>query len=176
MMALNDAQIRLIILYMLKAHGIAMSETQLTDALVHERILDYFTMMQHLREMEGSSLIAMYEVRDAMHYTITNDGVEMLKLFSGQIPSVLRDGLNQSAERMLSNSHPERLIHGEVITLDVGRYAAAVRINEGGIPLYEMRIYAGSITQAQSYASKLRSHALELYKMTLDYITDQDQE
>ena len=56
-MYLNDVQIRLVILYTLKCFKVSMTDGDLQSALVWSEILDYFTMMDYLLDMEKSDLI-----------------------------------------------------------------------------------------------------------------------
>ena len=70
-MYLDDVQIRLSILYTLKCFKISMTEGNLQEALVWNDILDYFTMMDYLLDMQKLGLVSTVTIEGRLRYDIT---------------------------------------------------------------------------------------------------------
>ena len=73
-MYLDDVQIRLSILYTLKCFKISMTEGNLQEALVWNDILDYFTMMDYLLDMQKLGLVSTVTIEGRLRYDITKKG------------------------------------------------------------------------------------------------------
>ena len=87
-MYLDDVQIRLSILYTLKCFKISMTEGNLQEALVWNDILDYFTMMDYLLDMQKLGLVSTVTIEGRLRYDITKKGHETLQMFRDKFRGV----------------------------------------------------------------------------------------
>ena len=85
-MYFDDVQILSYNTIRFKSCKISMSEERLQEILVWSGILDYFTMMDFLISMEKMEMIQTLLIEDKTCYDITPKGIEMVEMFSYEIP------------------------------------------------------------------------------------------
>lgn len=90
-MRLDDVQIRLTILYALKHFKISASIENLQEILVWQNMIDYFTMVDFLLDMEKLDMVSHVTVEDVVRYDITPKGAETVSMFKNKIPMSFRD-------------------------------------------------------------------------------------
>lgn len=171
-MYFDDVQIRLIILYALSSFKIAMSQEHLQEVIVLKGILDYFTMMDFILDMEKLEMISTIEIQGKTCYDITDKGNELIDLFEDKIPLSVRDHILDSAEKTLDNIERGREIVADIVPIDRRKYLAKCGIYERGTPLLEVNLFAGSRQSAEEILKRFKSGAGDLYKIILERIVE----
>lgn len=172
-MHLDDVQIRLIILYALKSFRISMTEENLQDVLVQNGILDYFTMMDFVFDMQRMGMIETVKIEGKRCYGITKKGEELTSLFDDKIPLSIRESILDSGEDIVKNIGREHEIIADIVAVDVRKFLARCGIYDMGTPLLELNIFAGSRKNAESIAARFKKDAAQLYKIILEKIVEQ---
>lgn len=171
-MYLDDVQIRLIILYTLKCFKISMTEGNLHEALVWNDILDYFTMMDFLLDMQNLGMVSTVTIEGTLRYDITKKGHETLEMFKDRIPKSIRDKIYDLAEEELYKLERGREIVADIQPIDEKKFLAKCGIYEFGMPLMELSIFAGTRKHAAEITKKFEENAATLYKSILDTIVE----
>ena len=171
-MYLDDVQIRLSILYTLKCFKISMTEGNLQEALVWNDILDYFTMMDYLLDMQKLGLVSTVTIEGRLRYDITKKGHETLQMFRDKIPGSVRDKIYKLAEKHLALLERGREIIADIQPIDEKKFLAKCGIYEFGMPLMELSIFAGSRKHAEEIAKNFENQAATLYKTILETIIE----
>lgn len=171
-MYLDDVQIRLSILYTLKCFKISMTEGNLQEALVWNDILDYFTMMDYLLDMQKLGLVSTVTIEGRLRYDITKKGHETLQMFRDKIPGSVRDKIYKLAEKHLALLERGREIVADIQPIDEKKFLAKCGIYEFGMPLMELSIFAGSRKHAEEIAKNFEKQAATLYKTILETIIE----
>ena len=171
-MYLDDVQIRLSILYTLKCFKISMTEGNLQEALVWNDILDYFTMMDYLLDMQKLGLVSTVTIEGRLRYDITKKGHETLQMFRDKIPGSVRDKIYKLAEKHLALLERGREIVADIQPIDEKKFLAKCGIYEFGMPLMELSIFAGSRKHAEEIAKNFEKQAATLYKIILETIIE----
>lgn len=171
-MYLDDVQIRLIILYTLKCYKISMTDGNLQEALVWNDILDYFTMMDFLIDMEKSGLVSTVTIEGNLRYDITKKGHETLDMFKDKIPRSIRDKIYDLSEKALSKMARGREIVADIQPIDEKKFLAKCGVYEFGMPLMELSIFAGTRKHAEEIAKRFETQAAKLYKTILETIIE----
>ncbi|MBR0277962.1 MAG: DUF4364 family protein [Clostridia bacterium] len=171
-MFLDDVQIRLVILYTLKCFKISMTEGDLQEVLSWNDIIDYFTMVDFLLDMQKLGLVTTVTVEGAKRYDITKKGHETLGMFKDKIPLSIRDKIYDMAEKALSKMARGREIAADIQPIDERKFLAKCGVYEFGVPLMELSIYAGSRKHAEEIAKKFEKTSASLYKIILENIIE----
>lgn len=171
-MYLDDVQIRLIILYTLKCFKISMTEGKLHETLVWNDVLDYFTMMNFLIDMQKQGLVSTVTIEGVLRYDITKKGHETLEMFRDRIPKSIRDKVYDLAEAELYKMERGREIVADIEPIDERKFMAKCGIYEFGVPLMELSIFAGTRKNATEITKKFEENAATLYKNILDTIVE----
>ncbi len=172
---LDDVQIRLLILFTLKYFNVSMTIENMQDVLVYDNIIDYFTMMDFVFDMQNLSLISTYELKGQTRYDITMEGEEMLKMFADKIPNHIKNKVIASMNNILSNLNAPRQIMCGVVSIDISKYCAKCGIYERGFPLFELNLLAGSHKEATRIAARFKTMAAEMYTKLIEELA-QDEE
>lgn len=171
-MYLDDVQIRLSILYTLKSFKVSMTEGDLQSALVWNEIIDYFTMMDYLLDMQKMGLVSTVYIEGFVRYDITKKGHETLNMFKEQIPFSIRDKIYNLADAHLSKLERGREIVADIVPVDDRKYLAKCGIYEFGMPLMELSIFAGTRKHAEEIAKKFEEESAVIYKTILEKIIE----
>ncbi len=171
-MYLDDFQTRLTILYTLKCFKVSMTDGDLQSALVWNEILDYFTMMDFLMDMEKMGMVSTVFIDGYIRYDITKKGHETLSMFKDQIPFSIRDRIFTLADKHLAKFERGREIVADIVPVDERKYLAKCGIYEFGMPLMELSIFAGTRKHAEEIAKKFEKESASLYKTILEKIIE----
>ena len=129
-----------------------MTEGNLQEALVWNDILDYFTMMDYLLDMQKLGLVSTVTIEGRLRYDITKKGHETLQMFRDKIPGSVRDKIYKLAEKHLALLERGREIVADIQPIDEKKFLAKCGIYEFGMPLMELSIFAGSRKHAEEIA------------------------
>lgn len=171
-MYLEETQTRLIILYTLKCFKISMTEGDLQSVLVWNEIMDYFTMMDLLLDLQKSELVSTVTIEGYIRYDITKKGHEALSMFKDQIPFSIRDKIFTLADAHLSKLERGREVVADIVPVDERKYLAKCGIYEFGMPLFELSIFAGTRKHAEEIAKKFEEESANIYKTVLEKIIE----
>ncbi len=171
-MYLDDFQIRLSILYTLKCFKVSMTEGDLQSALVWNDIIDYFTMMDYLLDMEKIGLVSKISINGYIRYDITKKGHETVTMFKDQIPFSIRDKIFTLADAHLSKLERGREIVADIVPVDERKYLAKCGIYEFGMPLMELSVFAGTRKHAEEIAQKFEEESAAIYKTVMEKIIE----
>lgn len=171
-MYLDDVCIRLIILYTLKCFKISMSEGDLQEAISWNEILDYFTMIDFLLDMEKMGLVSTVTVEGIIRYDITKKGHETLDMFKDKIPRSIRDKIYDLAQKALSKIERGREIITDIVPVDEKKFLAKCGVYEFGVPLMELSVFSGTRKHAEDIAKRFEDNAGILYKEILETIIE----
>lgn len=81
------AENKLIILYIFDTLNFSISNDELTQIVLQNDLMDYFTMQQYLSELVASDCLQFKnECKGKKLINITQKGSEVLKLFASRIP------------------------------------------------------------------------------------------
>lgn len=149
-----------------------MTEGDLHKALVWNEILDYFTMMDFLLDMQNLGMVSTVTIESTLRYDITKKGHETLEMFKDKIPKSVRDKIYDLAEAELLKLERGREIVADVEPIDERKFLAKCGIYEFGVPLMELSIFAGNRKHATEITEKFEKNAATLYKNILDTIVE----
>lgn len=172
-MHLDDVQIRLIILYALRCFKVSMSEENLQEMLVWTDVLDYFTMLDFLFDMQKLELVSTVVVENVTRYDITKKGAEMVKMFKDKIPKSVRDNIYEIADEKLSKMARGREIAADILPIDEKKFLAKCGVYEFGVPLLEINLFAGNRKHAEEIAKRFEKEAAQLYRIILEKIIEE---
>ena len=80
------AENKLVLLYMLSETDIPLSKNQITQVVLENNLMNYFSMQQLLAELVQSGLVVCYEDMGRHLYRIQRKALETLTMISDSIP------------------------------------------------------------------------------------------
>ena len=79
------AENKLLMLYVLKSIKDPISNTQLTEIILENSFINYFTLQQYLSELDESNFVEYHEANDKKLLILTEKGDNVLSLFKDRI-------------------------------------------------------------------------------------------
>ena len=79
------AENKLLMLYVLKSIKDPISNAQLTEIILENNFINYFTFQQYLSELEDSKFVEYHEANDKKVLTLTNQGETVLSMFKDRL-------------------------------------------------------------------------------------------
>ena len=85
------AENKLLVLYVIKSLKQPISNTQLTEIILENNFINYFTLQQYITELLSSEFLKYMEKNDKKLLTITTKGEKVLSFFTQRISPIKRD-------------------------------------------------------------------------------------
>ena len=85
------AENKLLVLYVIKSLKQPISNTQLTEIILENNFINYFTLQQYISELEYSNFVKYIEKNAKKLISITDKGENVLSFFTDRIAPIKRD-------------------------------------------------------------------------------------
>src|SRR6056297_1505288 len=89
---------KLIILQVLRAFGVPLTNNQTTEFILENELINYFELQQYLSELIDSNMIEINDSENDEHYYLTTNGKRTLHYFNERLPKELRRLINDQAD------------------------------------------------------------------------------
>jgi len=172
-MYLDDVQVRLTILYTMRCCKITVSEEIFQEIIVYQDIMDYFTMMNCIYELENMGMLKTIMIDNQKRFDITSKGQSSVLMFKNKIPLSIRDKIYDKAYQINQRVARGREISTDIVPIDEKKYLAKCGIYEWGTPLLEVSVFAGSKKNATDIAKKFEKSASKIYKVILENMIEE---
>lgn len=81
----NMAKNKLLVLYVLDQMNLSLSSTQITQIVLANTTINYFTLQEYIIELTDNQLITKNISQDKAYFNLTKQGKETLKLFISRL-------------------------------------------------------------------------------------------
>jgi predicted transcriptional regulator len=161
------AENKLILLYILYETGIPLSKNQITEIVLENCLMNYFTMQQFLGELVQAGLITCYEDMGRHYYRLESQGAGVLQLFAGRIPGRLMDSILEYLLAKGAVLRKEDRAEADYIMEDKDVYTICLRLIQKRTIVLDMKIKTSSRKDARKICENWNHHAKDLLeKMT----------
>ncbi len=167
-MYLDDVQVRLTVLYAMRCCKTTVSEDMFNEMIVHQDVMDYFTMMNCIYELEGMEMLKVMTIDNEKRFDITKKGLGSVSMFKDKVPLSIRDKIYDKAYQINQRSARGREVSADIVPIDEKKYMAKCGIYEWGTPLMEVSVFAGTKKSAQDIVKKFETNASKIYKLVLE--------
>ena len=163
------AEKKIILLYIFYYINIPLSKDQLSNIVLENSLLDYFTLNQFIIELEESALIRLNEKTE--DYQITDDGVKTLIAFEQRIDPLIRGMINKYIDKNKREIRAEKETSTNVIRKGEDEYVVVLKAFENNITLVEISLDVVSFQQAEQICRGWKKNAQVIYKDLIDSLT-----
>jgi len=163
---------KLMILFMMHKAGIPLSNTQLSDFLVENNYVNYFSLQTYIHELVDAHLITASQITSHTLYTLTPSGTETLDLFINRIP----EGLKKNILLHLKENHYTIRSKFEVTanytSTAPGAFLVHCLAKEDGRILVELNIQALDENEATTMCQTWQRDPHIIYKQLLSSLLE----
>lgn len=167
-MYVNDVQAKIIILYAMQRARLAITVNQLSNTIITDDILDYFSLMHYFYDLIDYGYIKQLAAEENPKYEIQDKGLEAVSLFYDKIPHNIRRKLERRVDSVMGLQNKVMDIRTGTALVSDGQIIAKCGIYEWNKPLLEINIMVGSQHQANQVARYFEQNATDIYQKTFE--------
>jgi predicted transcriptional regulator len=167
------AENKLLMLYVLKTINEPISNTQLTEIILENNFINYFTFQQYLSELEESKFVEYQDINDKKLLTLTEKGDNVLSLFKARISPSQMSIVDKYIKEKIGLIKKELTIHADY-TLGIGddNFIVDLKAIEDKSLLMELKLSVPTKKQASSICSKWKENPSEIYTNIIKTLID----
>lgn len=168
------AENKLLLLYILSEAGTPLSKNQVTQVVLENNLMNYFSMQQFLAELVQKGLVVCYEDTGRHFFRIHRRGSEVLGLFLSRIPDALKKALHQYLTNKGMLMKEENSVQSSYLAESSGTYSVYLKLTREDGTSFEMKVPVSTEKDARKICANWNAKARDLYEDIVRLITGQD--
>lgn len=166
------AENKLILLFILSETGAPLSKNQITQVVLENSLMNYFTMQQLLGELMDGGLITYYEDMGRHYYRLEDRGASVLKLFYRRIPHRLRSSIMEYLLAKGAVLRRENRAEASYTMEDDDEYTVSLRLIQRRTVVLDMKIKASCHKDARRICENWNNRSEDLLKQITKILTE----
>ena len=157
------AENKLLVLYVIKSLRQPISKTQLTEIILENNFINYFTLQQYISELETAEFVEYIEKNDKKLITITTKGENVLSIFNDRISPIKRDIIDNYISKTIDNIKKELTIHSDYTIEKNNSFIVNLKALEDETLLIDLKISVPTKMQATSLCNRWKENPSDIY-------------
>ena len=157
------AENKLLVLYVIKSLRQAISKTQLTEIILENNFINYFTLQQYISELETAKFVEYIEKNDKKLITITTKGENVLSIFNDRISPIKRDIIDNYISKTIDSIKKELTIHSDYTIEKNNSFIVNLKALEDETLLIDLKISVPTKKQATSLCNRWKENPSDIY-------------
>ena len=157
------AENKLLVLYVIKSLRQAISKTQLTEIILENNFINYFTLQQYISELEMAKFVEYIEKNDKKLITITTKGENVLSIFNDRISPIKRDIIDNYISKTIDSIKKELTIHSDYTIEKNNSFIVDLKALEDETLLIDLKISVPTKKQATSLCNRWKENPSDIY-------------
>lgn len=159
---------KLIVLYILDKIEFPLTNTQITNIVLENNIINYFSLQESMVELEQSDLVRLEENEQKTTFHLTEIGRKTLSMFQTKIPKSARTALSEYIAKNKDIIKKESEIQAEFSKKNDHEYIVNLKAIENNIVLIDLKLSVVSVKQAKFICEKWKSSSGKIYGQIMD--------
>jgi len=159
---------KLIVLYILDRIEIALTNTQITNIILENNIINYFSLQECVAELEQSDLIKLEESQGRLTYEISETGQRTVAMFQDKIPKSVKTLINDYVTKNKDRIKMESEVFADFTKNNENEYVVSLKAIENGIVLIDLKLNVVSSKQAKQICDKWKTSSGKIYGQIMD--------
>jgi|LSQX01.3.fsa_nt_gb predicted transcriptional regulator len=169
----NLTENKLILLYILKNMDLLLTNSQLTEIVMQDSLMNYFLLQQYLLDLMNIEYIQIISENNKQFYKITKQGEEALNYFEKRISYVKREKiLNRLSDKRKGIKQASE-ISSDYTPYNENDYCVECKIIENRTPLIELKVSVGSKAQAKKICEEWKKNSQIMYSKIISVLTEE---
>jgi len=170
--ALDLAENKLLLLYIFYKIKLPISNIQITQIILENNFINYFTLQQYITELIASDLLKPTEQKGKHRLVISQKGDNVLSLFGGRISDSKMQLIDSYLKSHLENIKKELTVSADYTIENNNNYLVNLTASEDSFTLIDIKLSVTSNKQAQNLCTKWRNKPSELYAKIINILID----
>lgn len=169
---LDLAENKLILLYIFNKIKLPISNIQITQIVLENNFMNYFTLQQYISELTSSNLLTHIEDKDKGKHrlVLTEKGDKVLCLFKNRISSNKLDSIDTYLNRKINDIKKEVTVTANYTIENKNNYIVNLVASENDLTLIDIKLSVASNNQARDLCSKWKNNSSELYSKIIQLL------
>ena len=168
--SLELAENKLLMLYVLKSINNPISNTQLTEIILENNFINYFTFQQYLSELEEAEFVEYRESNNKNLLSLTQKGDTVLSLFKDRISPSKISIIDQYIKEKLELIKKELTIQGDYTLGSNDSFIVDLKALENQSLLMELKLAVPSKKQAIDICSRWKENPSKIYDQIINLL------
>ncbi|SHE82407.1 DUF4364 family protein [Clostridium fallax] len=161
---LELAELKLLLLYILKDVKYPISNTQLTEIVLENSFINYFTLQQYIGELISSGFLQYEKGEDDKKLLkLTETGDKVLSLFYDRISPAKIKIIDDYIESKIDKIKKELTTTADYVPDNDDTFLVKLKVVEGSTLLMDLKVNVASKKQANALCSKWKDNPSEIY-------------
>ena len=168
---LDLAESKLVLLYTLQKLNMPVTNNQITNIMIENNIMNYFTLQQYLVELCNSQFVKIISQDNKNYYILTPDGEKIINYFIARVPFSVKEKISNLVDSKVDKIKEEIQITADYIPEKETEYIVECKVNENGTNLIDFKINVPTKAQAKAICENWRNNASAIFGEILDSLT-----
>jgi predicted transcriptional regulator len=158
------AENKLLLLYIFEKLNMPLSNSHLTQVVLENNLIDYFSLQQYLSELVQSGFIKDTKEEKRHILTLTPGGKDVLEFFTSRIPENKRSVIDEYLNKHMTNIKKELEIVAEYVPHKANTFMTMLQLKDGEETLIELRLPAKTNTEARRLCGLWKENYQDFYE------------
>ncbi|MEA4849225.1 MAG: DUF4364 family protein [Clostridiaceae bacterium] len=158
---------KLMILYLLSKMGIPLTKSQITNAVLENNLIDFFTFQQCICELEESGMIKQILHQKRPCFAATDSGKNAVEIFEQRISKNTSQIINDYISKNKESLRKESQVIAEYNKIGDKEYIVSLKVIENELVLMELKLNVVSAKQAKQVCDKWKNFSENIYSQLI---------
>ncbi|WP_123054356.1 DUF4364 family protein [Clostridium sp. JN-1] len=168
---LELAENKLLLLYIFNKMNFPISNNQITEIVLENNLINYFTLQQYLTELVSSNFLKYTNETGSYRYTITIKGEKVLFLFINRISKQKTDTVNEYLDKQIDNIKKKVTVRADY-TIEHDNFIVNLKALKDDSILIDIKLNVPSNKQAKEICENWNKNHLNLYNKIIHLLNE----
>ena len=162
------AENKLLVLYVTDSLKHSITNTQLTEIILENNFINYFTLQQYISELIASDFLRYEKVNEKNLIRITEKGTNALSFFSDRISSIKKKIIDDYLLSKVDSIKKELTIHSDYTLGKDDSFIVDLQALENDNLLMSLKVSVPNKKQAVSLCNRWKDNPSDLYNKIMN--------
>lgn len=157
------AENKLLLLHIFSELDFPISNIKLTEIILQNNLMNYFTLQQYINELISSQLLTVKIDEDKERLLLSKNGKMVLDMFNNRISSEKVAMINAYLTKNKSQIKKEISVSSDYTLEGKENFIVDLKVSENSATLMELKFLVATQKQAREICSQWKENSSELY-------------
>lgn len=164
------AENKLLLLYIFNKIKLPISNNNITQIILENNFINYFTLQQYLEELISSNFVKQTDEQGTRRFMITEKGNKVLSLFGNRISNKKIDTIDNYLKNQMEIIKKEITVTSNYTIENNNNFIVNLKALENDSILIDIKITVGSNQQAKDLCHRWKNNSSELYSRIINLL------
>lgn len=160
---LELAENKLLVLYILEQIKLPISNNQITQVILENNLINYFTLQQYISELHAANFISYTENEGKNRIVISDEGKKVLSLFHDRISPSKISFIEEYLQRNIHSIKKEVTVSADYTIDKNSSFIVNLKVVENDSILIDLKLNVPTNNHAKKLCSKWNTDSSALY-------------